>query len=299
MSTFAPRISRIVDEAILAVSGRDGRSFLHAQLTQDIADLPADQAAFAAWADARGRVRALFRVVPAGNRWLLVTSADLIPSLLGKMRLFVLRADVAIEPADSLRVHAIVGDASAWAASERLELPAESNRVRFARDIYWLCIAPDLIYAIGSADAIHAVCGRLEESPATNAELAAIRLGLPIVDAGLAERYIPQMLSLDRLGGVSFDKGCYPGQEVVARTHNLGAVKRRLRRFGAAVSQVPARGTSLRDVEGAAAGDVIRAAPAASGIELLAVTGIDIAAEKLRIEGAPDVPLVDLGLPYV
>jgi hypothetical protein len=298
MSTFAARISRVVDEAILAVSGKDGRSFLHAQLTRDIADLPADQAAFAAWADARGRVRALFRVVPAANRWLLVTSADLVPSLLAKLRMFVLRADVAIEPADALSVHAIVGDTSAWAASERLELPAESNRVRFDRDIYWLCIAPDLIYAIGSADAIHAVCGRLGESPAANAELATIRLGLPIVDTGLAERYIPQMLCLDRLGGVSFDKGCYPGQEVIARTHNLGVVKRRLRRFGAAVSEVPARGTSLRDVEGAAAGDVIRAASATSGIELLAITGIDMAAEKLRLEGAPDVPLVDLGLPY-
>jgi len=299
MSTFAPRISKVVDDAIVAVSGSDSRSFLHAQLTQDIADLPADRAAFAAWADARGRVRALFRVVPAGGRFLLVTSADLVAALLPKMRLFVLRERVAIEQADSLAVHAILGDASAWARSEKLELPAEPSRLRLARDIYWLCVSPDLIYALGSGDAMRTVCGRLEEAPAASAELAAIRLGLPIVDAGLAERYIPQMLNLDRLGGVSFNKGCYPGQEVVARTHNLGTVKRRLRRFAAAHRIVPARGASLRDEAGAAAGDVIRAAPAPGGIELLAVTPIDIAAEKLRIDGGPDVPLVDLGLPYL
>jgi folate-binding protein YgfZ len=115
---------------------------------------------------------------------------------------------------------------------------------------------------------------------------------LPIVDRGLLERYTPHMLNLDRLGGSAFDKGCYPGQEIVARTENLGAVKRRVRRFKAEQTHLPARGSAVLDASGAHAGEVLRAAPAATGIEILAVVPVDVG--TLTLEGSRDVRLVAL-----
>jgi hypothetical protein len=285
-------VALLTDHAVIAVSGRDARKFLHAQLTQNIEDLPSERAALAAWADARGRVRAVFHVVPDGERWLLVTSADLIAELLPKMRRFVLRDDVVLAHAAELMVVAVVGDARAWLSGRGITLAASVYALARAHEIAWLRVGHDLVYAIGTNAAIHATCAALGQSPPSQAELAAIRAGLPIVDRGLVERYTPHMLNLDRLGGIAFDKGCYPGQEIVARTQNLGAVKRRMRRLRAEQSEVPARGSAVLDARGAHAGDVLRAAPAATGIELLAVVPVD--ADALTLEGSGDVQLVAL-----
>jgi folate-binding protein YgfZ len=285
-------IAPLKDHAVIAVSGRDARKFLHAQLTQNIENLPSDRATLAAWADARGRVRAVFHVVPDGDHWLLVTSADLVAELLPKMRLFVLRDDVVLAHAAELTVAAVVGDARAWLSGRGIALASSMNALAHAHAIAWLRVGHDLVYAIGAHEAIHATCAALGESPPGQAELAAIHAGLPIIDRALLERYTPHMLNLDRLGGIAFDKGCYPGQEIVARTENLGAVKRRVRRFKAELTQVPARGSAVLDASGAHAGEVLRAAPAASGIELLAVVPVDAGA--LTLEGSRDAELIAL-----
>jgi len=285
-----PRFSFLTDHAVIGVSGRDVRKFLHAQLTQNIEDLGPERAALAAWADARGRVRAIFHVVPGEERWLLVTSADLVPGLLPKLRLFVLRDDVALAHAEELSVAAVVGDARAWLSSRHVALESGAHALAHAHDVVWLRVGAKLIYAIGPREAIRGACGTLEELPASHAALAAIHEGLPIVGSELSERYTPHMLNLDRLGGISFDKGCYPGQEVVARTENLGAVKRRAQRFKAAQTRVPARGSAALNGNGAHAGEVLRAAPAEGGIELLAVVAVD--AGPLTLEGSSAVALI-------
>jgi folate-binding protein YgfZ len=285
-------VALLTDHAVIAVSGRDARKFLHAQLTQNIADLPPDRTTLAAWADARGRVRAVFHVVPDGERWLLVTSADLVAELLPKLRLFVLRDDVVLAHAAELSVAAVIGKARTWLSGRGIGLDSSEHALAHADEIAWLRVGHDLVYAIGTSDAIHTMCAALGQSPPTQAELAAIRAGLPIVDRSLLERYTPHMLNLDRLGGIAFDKGCYPGQEIVARTENLGTVKRRVRRFRAEQSDLPARGSGVLDASGAHAGEVLRAAPAATGIELLAVVPVD--ATALTLEGAHDVQLVPL-----
>jgi folate-binding protein YgfZ len=230
--------------------------------------------------------------VPDGERWLLVTSADLVAELLPKLRLFVLRDDVVLAHAAELTVAAVVGDARAWFSGRGIELASSVHTLAHAHEIAWLPVGHDLVYAIGTNEAIHATCGALGEAPPGQAELAAIRAGLPIVDRGLLDRYTPHMLNLDRLGGIAFDKGCYPGQEIVARTENLGAVKRRVRHLKAEQTNVPARGSAVLDASGAHAGEVLRAARAASGIEILAVVPVDAGA--LTLEGSRDAKLIAL-----
>jgi len=288
MSNAPPRIAALHDRAVLAVAGRDARAFLHAQLTQSIADLPADRSTLAAWADARGRVRALLRVVQTPESWLLVTSADLADSVLAKLRLYVLRADVALARAP-VDVFALAGDARAWLASAGIELAHAKDAQAAAHGVTWVRAGPELVYALGPEDAVRAATAAATAAAdgADAVELAEIRLGLPVVDTSSTERYIPQMLNLDELGAVSFGKGCYPGQEVIARTQNLGAVKRRLRAFAAAAQALPARGAPITGPDGASAGEVNRAARAPGGVELLAVVRVDLPAAALSLDGAP------------
>jgi folate-binding Fe-S cluster repair protein YgfZ len=103
------------------------------------------------------------------------------------------------------------------------------------------------------------------------------------------------MLNLDLLDAVSFDKGCYPGQEVIARVHHRGSVKRRMRRYACAV-QPPQAASTVVGAGGAEVGEVVRAAPARDGVELLAVVERAAAAHELLVSGER---LRELPLPYV
>jgi tRNA-modifying protein YgfZ len=289
MTEPSPLVASLETAAVMRVAGRDAQSFLHAQLTQDITTMSAEQARLAAWADARGRVRAVLRVLRLDDGWLLITTASLVPALLNKLRMFVLRADVTIEASEELAVFALTGNVDQWLRARSIALPAEPGAVAAAHGISWVRIGAGLVQAIGAPEAVRSVCAGLEEAPPARVELDEIRLGLPAIGTGLTERYVPQMLNLDELGAVSFRKGCYPGQEVIARTQNLGTVKRRLRRLASQSSQVPAPGTAIVDGDGVSAGEVVRAAPAEHGIEMLAVARIDARAETLHVADDPAV----------
>ena len=133
------------------------------------------------------------------------------------------------------------------------------------------------------------------ESLATRATLAEVRLGIPAITAALADRYLPQVLNLDRLDAVSFDKGCYPGQEVVARVHNLGSVKRRLRRYASDSAAVPRVGDEVRTAT-QAVGEIVRVAEAPGGSEMLAI--VEHAAADADLSSWRARALRELPLPY-
>jgi folate-binding protein YgfZ len=126
--------------------------------------------------------------------------------------------------------------------------------------------------------------------------LAGIRAGLPQVYPETHEAFVAQMLNLDLLGGVSFDKGCYTGQEIIARTHFRGAIKRRMFRFAAAGAP-PAPGTRILAGE-QHAGDVVDAAATGDGCELLAVVSLAQQDAKLELESNRGATLRKLALPY-
>jgi folate-binding protein YgfZ len=129
---------------------------------------------------------------------------------------------------------------------------------------------------------------------ANNPFLAQLQAGIPHVFPETHEAFVAQMLNLDTLGGISFEKGCYTGQEIIARAHFRGAVKRRMFRFAAPCSP-PIPGTRLL-VDGDPAGDVVYAAQTDQGCELLAVVSLAHAESTLNLDAA--VPLTKLSLPY-
>jgi len=283
------------DTVCLEARGADSAAFLQAQLSRAVDDLDPGFAPLAGWADPRGRVRALVRVCRLPDRWLLVTPRDGADDLLRKLRMFVLRSKVTLARADDVVVTALLGEDAEWLAARGVgAADAAPNRLVRRDDSILVRVGAACWHALGTPAALAQVTAGLSHARDDEAALAEIALGIPALTSGLAERFVAQMLNLDALGAVSFDKGCYPGQEIIARVHNLGGVKRRARRYGSPADP-PAIGTAVL-AAGAQVGEVVRSAPARFGCELLAV--VDHAAADLPLT-CPGAPLAELPLPFV
>lgn len=146
--------------------------------------------------------------------------------------------------------------------------------------------------AAGTAAALARHLGA--DPAATDPALALIRAGQPLIDSATSEEWIPQMLNLDLLGGISFSKGCYTGQEIVARTQHLGRIKRRMFRYAADVA--PPAAKSALTADGQKVGEVVVAARAGTGCELLAVVNLDARDRPLALEQGEAAN--QLSLPY-
>jgi folate-binding protein YgfZ len=282
------------DTACLEARGADVAAFLHAQLSRAVADLDPTVAPLAAWADPRGRVRALVRVCRLQDRWLLVTPREGADELLKRLRMFVLRSKVALARADDVQAAALLGDGDAWLAARGLQAhDALPNRLLRRDDLAFVRVGPSYWQVLGAPATLLSLTAGLAAVSESQATLAEIALGIPAITPSLAERFVAQMLNLDALDAVSFHKGCYPGQEVIARVHNLGGVKRRARRYAASV-EPPAVGAPVL-AAGSQVGEVVRSAEARTGCEVLAVVDHAAAALPLTCGGAP---LAELPLPF-
>ncbi len=210
---------------VIRAQGPDAAAFLHGQLTQDFALLGLSEARLAAFCSAKGRMLASFVGFKRSHEEIaLVCSRDLLPATLKRLSMFVLRAQVKLSDAsEELAVHGVLGSATgavsgqAWSAHTS---PDGAHWVRLypgAGVARALCIAP-----VGDAN--------LAGTPLLNPALwdwlevmsGVVTLSQPVVDA-----FVPQMLNYESVGGVNFKKGCYPGQEVVARSQFRGTLKRR------------------------------------------------------------------------
>jgi tRNA-modifying protein YgfZ len=294
----SPKLGRRAQTACIEVTGADATAFLHGQLSQRVERTEHQTAPLAAWSDARGRVRALLRAIPADAGWLLLTDAGRADAVAAQLSRYVLRAAAELRVAAELETIAVLGDAKNWLTTHAVGLAATADATTTAAGVHWLRAGPGLLYGIAPPDRARELATELGAATSDEIELAEIRLGLPSLGAGLQERYVPQMLNLDLLGGIAFDKGCYPGQEIVARTHNLGTLKRRLRRFGYAGGARPALGGAIVTADGEPAGEVIRSAPGAKGSELLAVVRLDLLGDGLFLDADREVALAELELPY-
>jgi tRNA-modifying protein YgfZ len=203
--------ARLNRYGLLAVTGADARDFLHAQLTNDIARLPADRAAFAGWCTAKGRLLATLLVIPAQDGFLLQLAKDIAPAVAKRLSMFVLRSKVKIaDESDAWTQYGVWQPlpAVAWDGGTVSVPVGERRHLKLGRGL-----------------ALE--CSRTEEDW-TSEE---IRAGRPWIMAATQDKFVPQMVNLETLGGVDFQKGCYPGQEIVARAQYRGEVKRRMQRL--------------------------------------------------------------------
>ncbi len=284
---------------VIAADGEDAASFLHGQLTQDITLMPLGQARLAGYCSAKGRLLASFLVWKESAQELrLLCSADLLAPTLKRLSMFVLRAKVKLRDATpELRVSGVAG-----APALALGAPAQAWE-RTTQGQTTLIRLPDVnglprVLHVAPADA--PALADTAALPLASWQWLDVESGIPTIVAPVVEQFVPQMINLESVGGVNFQKGCYPGQEVVARSQYRGTLKRRGFIVHADTTLVPGQELFHSADPGQPSGMIVNAAPRPGGgwsafaeLKLAAAEGGELHA------GSPDGPAVRLApLPY-
>lgn len=256
---------------LIECAGEDAKDFLHNQVTSDINHLASDAAQHSAWCSAKGRMLASFLVSRNGPAYRLRLSADLVPAILKRLQMFVLRSKVSV--ADASATHALLGlsgpqaEAALRAAALPVPLQALEAAAFTAGQVIRLDDARFEIIVANEA------AGELWRQLVAHARPVAtpawrwldIQAGIPLITEATREEFVPQMANFEQIGGVSFHKGCYPGQEIVARTQYLGKVKRHLYRTRTAEAPLAGMPIFSPETPEHACGMVVNAAPAPDG----------------------------------
>jgi folate-binding protein YgfZ len=271
MTSSKTAIGRLQGLGTLLVSGPDARSYLQGQLSFDLTGLSPARIELACCNSAQGRVQAVTWLVERSEGVVMLLPAAMLESTLQRLKKYLLRAKVKLEPG---LLHAFVGPELAEGAE--LLTPRTHVEEDGISTIAWPG-EPGRVLLLTAT-------GPFGELPAHDAawHREDLRCGLPQVYPQTHEAFVAQMLNLDLLGGISFEKGCYTGQEIIARTHFRGTVKRRMLAFSAAC-EAPLPGTRVLS-GGQHAGDVVDAAAAPSGCELLAVISLAQRDQPLELE---------------
>ncbi|MNF63951.1 tRNA-modifying protein YgfZ [compost metagenome] len=291
-------------EGVLAVRGADASKFLQGQLTCNLNYLSDSRASLGARCTQKGRMQSSFRILLEGDGVVLAMASELLEPQLADLKKYAVfsKSKLTDESAAWVRFGVDHGDAAL--VSLGLDLPAETDSVVRNDGLIAIRVSPErteLWVAAGQADAVKGkLSAVLSEGDLNQWLLGQVRAGIGQVMPGTRELFIPQMLNLQAVGGVSFKKGCYTGQEIVARMQYLGKLKRRLYRLQLDASELPEPGTALfSPTHGSSIGEVVIAAHAGQGIELLAVLqaeAVDSADLHLGALEGPALHLLDL--PY-
>ena len=293
-------------EGILAVRGPDAAKFLQGQLTCNLGYLNEGQSSLGARCTPKGRMQSSFRILSEGDGFLLAMARELIEPQradLGKYAVFS-KSTLHDESNDWVRFGLAEGDG--LLVSLGLDLPQAADSVTRGNGRIAIRLADgraELWARADEAETLQArLASQLPQAPLNSWLLAQVQGGIGQVTGSTRELFIPQMINLQALGGVSFKKGCYTGQEIVARMQYLGKLKRHLYRLGvqATEAELPQPGLELYSpVHGSSVGEVVLAATSDDGLELLAVLQDDAAADGRITLGSPDgLPLTLRDLPY-
>lgn len=302
-------VAPVTDLGLISVSGDDAASFLHSQLTNDVQHLPEGEVRLAGYCTPKGRLLATFVMWRDAQSIFLQLPREQQPALQKRLSMYVLRAKAKLQDATPEAVLGL-GGARAEAAllAHGMGMPTHPYGVlagpqgtvvrladAFGRPrVMWLTTADTARAALESMRGSLALGGNQAW------RLAAIHAGVPQVGARTQEQFVPQMVNLELLGGVNFKKGCYPGQEIVARSQYLGKLKRR---------------TALASIDNAAAlpgeevfstadpeqpcGMIVNAAPnGAGGADALVEMKLSALDEDVRLGSAGGAPVRFLPMPY-
>jgi hypothetical protein len=266
-----PLLVDLSDNALLAITGDDATPFLQGQLTNDVAALKPGDAQWTGWCSPKGRLLASMLLVKRPDGYLAMLPAELAPAIAKRLSMFVLRSKVKIADvgADHARL-GIIGEAPAQATP----------------------IAPGLAVVLAPHDDARVAAARQATRPGSAADwtLALIHAGIPTIVAATQEEFVPQMANFDLIGAVSFRKGCYTGQEIVARTQYRGILKKRMALAHVdGATPTPGQSVYSEAFGDQSAGTVANVAPAREGgYDLLVVAQIEgLRGRNLRL-GAPD-----------
>jgi len=290
----------LLSGGLVRFDGADAQSFINAQFTTNCLQLTPSQGQLSAWCDPKGRVLFLFVLFTKGEEYFAALPAAQIPKFIQRLRMYVLRAAVGIEDvsADYRQIgivhHSPDGTArpAPWSVSSADSLLAA---VRFGPG------AARTLAIVAASDALdYWLADPLASAGEPVWQAMNALSGVPELDDTSSGQYLPQQLNLDRLDAVSFAKGCYPGQEIVARLKYRGEVKKRLAAAACTGNSGIASGTAIRlPDENRNVGNVLRAVAVGADEYILSAV-VDVAADwsKITLEGHEGIDLRRLALPY-
>ena len=295
-------VADISHNALVAVSGDDARAFLHGQFTNDVESLERGAAQWSGWCSAKGRLLATFLLLRHGDEYLLLLPAEIAPAFTKRLAMFVLRSRVKIADAGERFVRIGFAGASAaatvarhWGRTPRpmTSLESELGLVAALDERRFVVLAtPER-----AADVWNLLAEDATPAGAEAWDWLSLQAGIPAIVAATQDAFVPQMANFDLVGGVSFRKGCYPGQEIVARTQYRGILKRRMAMGHVDAPAAPAPGESVYSASFGeqAAGTVLQATRSPEGgYDLQVVAQIESLAARDLALGAPDGPRVEV-----
>jgi folate-binding protein YgfZ len=257
---------------VVRLSGADAGDFLHNQLSADVLALAHGESVFACYCEPKGRVLALMLVYKAEEDFIIIMSGSLVTTISNRLKIYRMRSKVDIDILDEHTVTGIQSDNAPQPA-----LP-EALAIKLPGSALWLVLSPNT----NTADT--------DISAQDEWKISELRMGVTWLRPETSSQFLPQMLGFEELGAVNYRKGCYPGQEIVARTHYLGKVKRHPRLINCKLQAgpKPMEKISIHGDDQAYSAVLVDSGPGdASNIFLLAVTRMDpeLAARKVEFEG--------------
>ena len=229
--------------AVLTVSGKDAAKLLQGQITCNVNDVTGAKSSLGAICNPKGRAIATFLLVKAGAAFLMVLPEEQLESVKKRLQMYVLRSDVTLT--DSSNELCLIGLCHPAIEAEPLFATTQHDTIVVNLSNRYLVIAEaDKAIALWSERVSHQ---GFQPGDSEQWRYLDILSGLPWLTTETSEEFIPQMLNLDKLGGISFNKGCYTGQEIVARTHYLGKAKRALFLAEGNTSSTPEPNSTITD----------------------------------------------------
>jgi folate-binding protein YgfZ len=293
---------------LIAFTGDDAQAFLHSQLSCDVSELSLNRSTYGSYCTPRGRVLATFVLWRSAQGFFMQLPSPLRESIQKGLSKYILRSKVkATDESAAYARFAIAGD-GAEALLKRLfgDAPGSVHEVQHTASATLIRLPVDRFEIVAPREKAAALGDALaDESRAADPrywDWLEIRAGIPVITPATQEEFVPQMVNLDVIGGVSLTKGCYPGQEIVARMHYLGRLKQRMYLANLAGDAAPQPGDRLysTDMGDQASGTVVNAAPSPDGgHDLLAVIQMSSAESgAIHWKGQDGPELRFLKLPY-
>jgi tRNA-modifying protein YgfZ len=295
---------------LLQVSGEDAVSFLQGQVTNDIKLLNGQNSQYAGYCNPKGRLLALFLAFSHRGHLYLQLHSTLLEPIMKRLKMYVMRSKVTIEDvsASMLCIGVAGKDTEANLKTFFKKVPSQAHELVSLNDAALIRLPGNTPHYLIFSDTenVSVIWKQLQKthSPVGKPcwDWLEIQAGIPEISPATQEEFVPQMINLDALDGINYKKGCYTGQEIVARTHYLGKIKRRTQVAHIAANEQP---QASDDIFGTGSsepvGKIVRAAPSPQG-------GFDVLAE-IRLESletgtihwkATDGPVLELQkLPYV
>ena len=303
-------ITDLSQYGLIEASGDDVIDFLQGQLTHDITAVTDNMGQLSAYCNPKGRILANFRIFKRFDHYFLRLHGDILEATLKRLRMFVMRSKVELlDSSDSLVRMGIAGQNAAKKLSSIFKmLPEKADEFSTEDEVTLIKLPGDFpqYEALGPFEKIKSLWENLQKDAVAVGEnswnLLTIRAGIPEIVAETVEAFVPQMVNLQAINSLSFTKGCYPGQEVVARMHYLGKLKRRLF-LGSVESEilpVPGQAVLSTDESGQKIGQIVSASwSARQKAEILAVLQIEKAEKtELHLESSTGPVIQLLKLPY-